>query len=76
MNFEDAPEKNKIISNKVTAYHEQSNNYLLVKLSEARAERDTIKNEFIKADTARACWKIVALIMAAITIGKWLGAAL
>jgi hypothetical protein len=76
INFEDKPDAVKPNPNKAKTYHDQSNTFLLAKLSETRATLDVVKNDYMKAEASRILWKLTAFIVSAILIGRWLGGTL
>ncbi len=76
MNFENKPEAVEGKPSKVKTYQDQSNAFLLAKLSETRATLDMLKGDYVKSETSRVLWKLTAFIVTAILIGRWLGGTL
>jgi hypothetical protein len=60
----------------IKTYQEQSNTFLLAKLSETRANLDIVKGDYVKSETSRLLWKLTSLILAAILLGRFLGGTL
>ncbi|NMH69663.1 hypothetical protein HF072_12815 [Bacillus sp. RO3] len=76
INFEDKPDAVNKKPSKSKTYQDQSNTFLLAKLSESKAQMEIVKNEYVKAETSRILWKLTAFIATAILIGRWLGGTL
>jgi hypothetical protein len=76
INFEEKPDAVEGKPSKAKTYQDQTNTFLLTKLSETRAKLDIVKNDYVKSETSRLLWKLATFISTAILVGRWLGGTL